>query len=74
MFVYADPKIFSTFFLVALAPSSTLAPAIIATPVNLQAAATLTEVANGIEAGVRLFFVVPHSPAIKPVNNIINYL
>ncbi|KAL6464628.1 hypothetical protein MHYP_G00269450 [Metynnis hypsauchen] len=45
-----------------LAPSSTLAPAVIATPVNLQAAATLTEVANGIEAGKQN----PPTATVKP--------
>ncbi|KAI4904582.1 hypothetical protein NFI96_027380, partial [Prochilodus magdalenae] len=51
-----------------LAPSSTLAPAIIATPVNLQAAATLTEVANGIEAGKRTPPTVTVKPPVKKEN------
>lgn len=42
---------------VALAPSSTLAPVVVASPAKMQAAATLTEVANGIEAGVSLIIV-----------------
>lgn len=37
---------------VALAPSSTLAPAVVASPAKMQAAAALTEVANGIVAVV----------------------
>ncbi len=37
---------------VALAPSSTLAPAVVASPAKMQAAAALTEVANGIVAAV----------------------
>uniref|UniRef100_A0AAR2KAE3 Host cell factor 1 n=1 Tax=Pygocentrus nattereri TaxID=42514 RepID=A0AAR2KAE3_PYGNA len=45
-----------------LAPSSTLAPAVIATPVNLQAAVTLTEVANGIEAAKQN----PPTATVKP--------
>lgn len=38
---------------VALAPSSTFAPVVVASPAKMQAAAALTEVANGIEAVVR---------------------
>ncbi len=41
------------FSFVALAPSSTFAPAVVvASPAKMQAAAALTEVANGIEAVV----------------------
>lgn len=42
----------------ALAPSSTFAPSVpVASPAKLQAAATLAEVANGIEGEVSVVFL-----------------
>ncbi|XP_056129049.1 host cell factor 1a [Lampris incognitus] len=52
-----------------LAPSSTFAPALsVASPAKLQAAATLAEVANGIEGGKQPPQPAPVKPAVKKEN------
>ncbi|XP_048028563.1 host cell factor 1a [Megalobrama amblycephala] len=51
-----------------LAPSSTLAPVVVASPAKMQAAATLTEVANGIEAGKQNPATVTVKPQVKKEN------
>ncbi|ROI16144.1 Host cell factor 1 [Anabarilius grahami] len=51
-----------------LAPSSTLAPVVVASPAKMQAAATLTEVANGIEAGKQNPPTVTVKPQVKKEN------
>lgn len=54
-----------SFFSTALAPSSTFAPSVsVASPAKLQAAATLAEVANGIEGEVSRGFITE-----RPVDN-----
>ncbi|XP_030632847.1 host cell factor 1a [Chanos chanos] len=45
-----------------LAPSSSLAPAVVASPAKMQAATALAEVANGIEAGKQ----TPPTATVKP--------
>ncbi|XP_058646662.1 host cell factor 1a isoform X2 [Onychostoma macrolepis] len=51
-----------------LAPSSTLAPAVVASPAKMQAAAALTEVANGIEAAKQNPPTVTIKPQVKKEN------
>lgn len=51
-----------------LAPSSTLAPVVVASPAKMQAAAALTEVANGIEAGKQNPPTVTVKPQVKKEN------
>ncbi|XP_056590129.1 host cell factor 1a [Triplophysa dalaica] len=51
-----------------LAPSSTLAPAVVASPAKMQAAAALTEVANGIEALKQNPPTVTVKPPVKKEN------
>uniref|UniRef100_A0AAY4CWA4 Host cell factor 1 n=1 Tax=Denticeps clupeoides TaxID=299321 RepID=A0AAY4CWA4_9TELE len=52
----------------SLAPSSTFAPVVVASPAKMQAAATLAEVANGIEAGVRDTPPAPVKPPVRKEN------
>ncbi|XP_043107911.1 host cell factor 1a isoform X3 [Puntigrus tetrazona] len=52
----------------ALAPSSTLAPVVVASPAKMQAAAALTEVANGIEAAKQNPPTVTIKPLVKKEN------
>ncbi|KAK2874228.1 hypothetical protein Q8A67_021381 [Cirrhinus molitorella] len=51
-----------------LAPSSTLAPAVVASPAKMQAAAALTEVANGIVAAKQNPPTVTIKPQVKKEN------
>ncbi|XP_067288242.1 host cell factor 1a isoform X2 [Pseudorasbora parva] len=51
-----------------LAPSSTLAPVVVTSPAKMQAAAALTEVANGIEAGKQNPPTVTVKPQVKKEN------
>ncbi|XP_056107453.1 host cell factor 1a [Rhinichthys klamathensis goyatoka] len=51
-----------------LAPSSTLAPVVVASPAKMQAAAALTEVANGIQAGRQIPPTVTVKPQVKKEN------
>ncbi|XP_077059602.1 host cell factor 1a [Siphateles boraxobius] len=51
-----------------LAPSSTLAPVVVASPAKMQAAAALTEVANGIQAGRQNPPTVTVKPQVKKEN------
>ncbi|XP_073681548.1 host cell factor 1a [Garra rufa] len=51
-----------------LAPSSTLAPVVVASPAKMQAAAALTEVANGIEAAKQNPPTVTIKPQVKKEN------
>ncbi|TRY66560.1 hypothetical protein DNTS_015932 [Danionella cerebrum] len=51
-----------------LAPSSTLAPVVVASPAKMQAAAALAEVANGIEAGKQNPPTITIKPQVKKEN------
>ncbi|CAM4732100.1 unnamed protein product [Leuciscus chuanchicus] len=51
-----------------LAPSSTLAPVVVASPAKMQAAAALTEVANGIQAGRQNPPTITVKPQVKKEN------
>ncbi|XP_028854888.1 host cell factor 1a isoform X2 [Denticeps clupeoides] len=52
----------------SLAPSSTFAPVVVASPAKMQAAATLAEVANGIEAGKQSTPPAPVKPPVRKEN------
>lgn len=61
--------LYSSLYVIALAPSSTFAPSVsVASPAKLQAAAALAEVANGIEGEVSHCTITEHLAGSEGLN------